>query len=454
MTWIRQRSAVILLAVGLLALEAGLSPRLVGAGPPADEAPFLVRGSEGVRLPAEMPAKLGITTVEARPRAGSRQRLVHLPGSTGLDPTRLIRIRARFAPAEVVQIGQIAEPADGTKPARTVLRDLRAGDRVKKGDLLAVCVSPDVAAKKKDLLDALLQLALDEEILAKAEKSADAVPEVFLLNARRTVSADRSAVNRAVNTLRIWAIPQKEIDAIRQEAKEAEERKNKTETEETRKAREARWARVEVTAPDDGTIVERNVSLHEVIPDNTVDLFIIANLDRLLVVVQIPEEELSALDALKPAQRRWVIRTGTDRDGPGIQGSIAEIGYLIDPKQHTAVLKGHIDNSEHSLRAGQYITASVSLPLAAEVVLPASAIVEEGRKTFVFVQPDLKKPYYEQRRVLIVRRGQDSVHVGSTLTPDQERQGLQIVRPREHVVTSGAVELKALLADLKEAEDR
>ena len=33
-----------------------------------------------------------------------------MPGSTALDPSRLIRMRVRFAPAEVVEIAQIDDP--------------------------------------------------------------------------------------------------------------------------------------------------------------------------------------------------------------------------------------------------------------------------------------------------------------------------------------------------------
>jgi cobalt-zinc-cadmium efflux system membrane fusion protein len=448
----RRVAAEVLLAVGVLALHMVLSPQRLGAEPPVDEAPILLRGSEGVRLPPEMAAKLGIATAEARPRAAAaRARVLRLPGSVGLDPARLMRIRVRFAPAEVVEIGQVAEPPDRTRDAR---RELRPGDAVKKGDLLASFSSAEAAARKNDLFDAVVQLALDEEVLDKVEKAAGSVPEVVLLNARRTVVADQSAITRARQSLLIQGIPEKEIDAVRQAAREASKRKGKPETEEARKARESAWKRVEVTAPEDGTIIERNVTRHEVIADSPVIIFQIANLDRLLVLAQVPEEDLPALMALKPAQRRWVIRIAADPDGLALPGLIDDIGYLIDPTQHTAVIRGHIDNGEHRLRPGQYVTASIVLPAAAETVLPASAVVEEGRKTFIFIQPDAKKPYYEQRRVLVVRRGQDQVHVASALTPDQERQGYQLVRPGERVVTAGAIELRGLVEDLKAAEER
>jgi cobalt-zinc-cadmium efflux system membrane fusion protein len=138
-----------------------------------------------------------------------------------------------------------------------------------------------------------------------------------------------------------------------------------------------------------------------------------------------------------------------------VEGVIDEIGFLIDPNQHTAVVKGHIDNKDHLLLAGQFITAKIVLPRpVAEVVLPSSALVEDDHQTFIFIQVDAKKFAYEQRRVLVVRRGKDAVHVRTRLTPEQERQGFQTVRPGEHVVTAGVLELKAILDDLKVAKDR
>jgi CheY-like chemotaxis protein len=81
-----------------------------------------------------------------------------LPGSTALDPTRLARIRARFAPARVVEIGQTHDLS--SKTGRSEFRELRPGDHVRKGDVLGVFYSVDVGSKKNDLLDALVQVVL------------------------------------------------------------------------------------------------------------------------------------------------------------------------------------------------------------------------------------------------------------------------------------------------------
>jgi cobalt-zinc-cadmium efflux system membrane fusion protein len=439
MVMTKVKTAAVVLLLGALGLGTGLCvQRGLAQRPGADEAPALVRGNDGVRLPADMPAKLGIRVGEVKPRAAARPRVLRLSGSTALDPDHLIRVRCRFAPAEVTEIGK-AEGESENRPLRT-------GDKVRKGQLLAVFHGAAVGQKKADLFDALVQLRLDEAILERAEKARDAVPEVFLLNARRSVQADRSAVNRAVNTLKALGAPQADIDAVSQEAEAAGKR-----TVKRGPARDKQWARVELRAPEDGTVVERNVALHEVVADPTVNLFQIAKVDRLLVIANAPEDELPALNALKPEERRWSVGAA---GAVAYKGTIEEIGYLIDPNQHTAVLKGHVDNREGRLRAGQYIAATITLPPAAgEVVLPAAAVVEEGGRAFVFVQPDARRPFYEERRVRVVRRSHDAAHVGSRLTPAQERQGLNAVRPGERVVTAGALELKTLLDDLKARQD-
>jgi RNA polymerase sigma factor (sigma-70 family) len=478
-------AAAVMFLVGCLGLGAGLYlPQAFAGKPGAGGGPTLVRGSgDGVRLPPEMLAKVGIQVAEVKPRPAV-PRVLRLPGSLALDPGRLQRVRCRFGPVLVVEIGT----TDGKQ-------ELRVGDKVRKGQLLAVVVSDAVAGKKHELLDALVQLGLDEAILERAEKAKEAVPEVFLLNARRNVEADRNAVNRAVNTLRAWGIPQADIDAVTKEAEEVGKRKGKRDP-----AADKAWGRVELRAAEDGVLLERNVSRGEAVGDDSGPLFQIARLDRLKVLVQVPEEDLPLLQGLKREQARWTIRAA-DGDAE-TEGRIDEIGWLSGAgvnsdagltgsirlnernfdltrppaspddvlrgrafrgageearlEQHTATATGWLDNPEGRWRPGQFITASITLPAlsSAEVVLPAGAVVEEGGRSIVFVQPDATKWVYEQRRVAVVRRGQDVVHIRSRLTAEQQRQGLQTVRPGERIVTAGAVELQAVLEDLKAGQER
>jgi membrane fusion protein, heavy metal efflux system len=383
-----------------------------------------------------------------------------MPGSTMLDPSRIMRIRARFAPspssAEVVQIAKVPESRAQSPEGVTVFREIRSGDRVSKGDLLAVFHSVDVGNKKNDLVEAIYQLKLDEEILKRAEQSAAAVPEVFLLNARRSVQGDINAINRAVNTLETWGIPEENIQAVRDEAEKVKKRQGKHD-----KSKEALWARVEIKAPDDGVIIERNVSLHEIVVDNTTNLFQIAKVDRLAVVAYVPEDDLPALEALPTSERRWTVRTVGSAP---VKGFFNDISYIIDPSQHTAVVKGYIDNPHEALRAGQFISATVALPPPPDVVeVPTDAVVDDGQQCIVFVVADPVKHYYTMRRVELADRFDQAVFVrskpfakGEEQTPEEQELGMlpkKPLRAGERILQVGAGELKAALLD-KESQEK
>jgi cobalt-zinc-cadmium efflux system membrane fusion protein len=468
---------LVLIAVVLLVLAGGGAAVLMGivslpgrttAEPPADEDPgvALVEGQENTLvIPEEVRISLGIRTGEAERVAVARrpvqpQTLV-LPGSTALDPAGLMRVRARFAPAEVVEIARIPDEA-GPEGA---LRELHTGDRVRKGDLLGVFYSVDVGSKKNDLVDALLQLKLDEEILTRAEKVKTALAEVFLLNARRNVEGDRNAIARALSNLKVWNIPEADIQAVYKESEEIFKRQGVR-----NRALEATWPRVELRAPDDGTIVERNVALHEMVVDNTVNLFQIAKVDRLLVIANAPEDELPTLNRLSAADPHWTVRTVGAEEVAGIPGKIEQIGYILDPNQHTAVIKGSIENPAGRIRAGQYVAATISVPREAwdeslrdVVEVPADAVVDDGAQAVVFVLTDPEKHYYTMRRVQPTQRFDKTILVRSTLPPDnrpdtikdeerKEEKALgilpkQTLQPGERVLLTAVNELKAALEE-------
>jgi cobalt-zinc-cadmium efflux system membrane fusion protein len=423
----------------------------------------------GVGVLAQAPASVGAggaheavrdSVVVARPP--SRGNPLVLAGSTALDPSRLARIRARFAPVRVVELGRVWDsPQKGRSPEH---RELRAGDRVIKGDLLAVLYSADVASKKQDLLNALVQLTLDQQILDRMEKNRHAIPEVIRLNQQRAVQGDRTEVNRALNNLKTWDIPQDEIDVVYTEAKRISADKDAwSKTPEGRwisrenpaaGSKEGRheepvgpWGLVRLRAPLDGIIVERNVHMDEVVVENTVNLFQIADTSRLLVIAKCPEDRLSSLEALGRNERRWTVRAGP-AGRTALSGTIEEIGYVIDPKQRSAVIKGYIENPGLRMRAGQFVTAAVDIPPPDDVVeIPADAVVDNGRQSLVWVQSDPAGRDFAVRRVWVVDRPDGTVLVRKTPIPkedqlpaDEAEQGLlpkEPLRPGERVLLGG-----------------
>src|SRR5271157_4892176 len=209
------------------------------------------------------------------------------------------------------------------------------------------------------------------------------------------------------------------------------------------------WARLDVVAPLDGVIIERNVALGELV-DTTSDLFKIADLSRLGVLAHAYEEDLPTLDCLPASQRMWSVTVGSGGDAATRIGRFDQVGCIIDPNQHKALVMGWVDNPDGKLRVGQFVTTRLEIPPPpGEVVIPASALCEESDRTCVFVQSDGKATYV-RRSVAVTRRRGDKVCIRSRPTPEVTRRGLEPLAAGEQVVVSRVVELAACLDSLQQ----
>jgi cobalt-zinc-cadmium efflux system membrane fusion protein len=461
------------LAVALGAVPAPWDAHGAMAVEPPPKEPLAVELVKGMphtlNVPKDVRIALGIRSgnvervhVAVKP---TRVQPLVMPGSTRLDPARLLRLRARFAPAELVKIADVQEFTD----RGSVFRELRRGDRVTKGQVLGVFYSDTVGNKKNDLVDAVLQADLDYKILQRQEAHADVLPEVQLLTAQRTFQGDVNAINRAVSTLRTWVVPEQDIESlvgtrITQAIKGQKDWDIPLKDIQVLKEKAkdtSLWGRIELKSPMDGVLIERNVAVRELVQDPTVNLFQIAQVDRLDVLANVPEDDLPKLYRLRDALTRkgekvpWTVQTV---GSPPIHGFIDDIGYLIDPNQHTAVVNGHIDNPGERLRAGQFISATVELlPPDGVVEVPMDAVVEDGQQAIVFVKADRKKSCYTMRRVEVTARFDRTMFVRSRdkdikrpLTREDREHGLlpkTALHEGDIVLLRGAGELKAALLD-------
>ena len=404
----------------------------------------LVSGfDDRLKVPSDVVKALGIRTTAARRAAEART--LSLSGSLALDANRLARVHPRFD-GEVVEVGTTPDPDARSLSGETPVRPLRFGDEVKEGQLLAVLWSTALGEKKSEYVDALSRLRLEQETLERLERllKDQAIPERNVREAKRAVEADEIAVVRVERTLLSWRLTDEEIESVKSEAKQMHTHKSTRD-----KARERSWARLEVRAPFAGTVVEKNVTVGD-IASTTSDLFKIADLKRLAVWAHIYEEDLPILLAL-PTPLDWTVRLKSDPAAEPLMGRIEEIGDIIDPNQHTALVMGHVANSTGRLRAGQFIVASISLPEdPREVEIPTSALIEDGDESVVFVQPDPNEPSYELRHVTIVRHTSEVAYVRTTSARGGEDRS-KAIGLGEQVVSSGALELRASLKELRAA---
>jgi cobalt-zinc-cadmium efflux system membrane fusion protein len=396
-----------------------------------------------IAVTPEVIRSLDIRTAQVLPASKSRA-LPPLPGCLAVDSNRMPCVRPRFA-GEVVTLGTPADEAttQGNPDWSNAGRVLRFGDRVRKDQLLAVVWSKDLGEKKSELVDALSRLKLDQQTLDRLQDlfRRGSTTERSVREAERAVQADQIAITRAERTLRSWRLTDAEIAAVRAEADRASANPGGPRRE------DEQWARVEVRAPMDGVILEKNVNVGDLVDTSTV-LFKIGDLSRLTVWVQIYEEDLPALQIL-PRPIPWVIRLPSQPNRT-YAGTLEQIGELIDPNQHTALLSGQVENSRGELRIGQYVTATIELPPPSdEVEVPATALVEDGKDSIVFVQPDPGQPHFVRRYVTVTRRLREVVYLKTH--PTEEARPERGIRAGEQVVIGGAVLLKDALAELPQS---
>lgn len=373
--------------------------------------------------------------------APTRKRKLELRGQINFDPDSLAHVHGRF-PGQIIDLGKIDDPnAEISTQSIKTKRDIRVMDRVVKGQELGVLWSKELGEKKSELVAGLIRLRTDKQNLQQYRimDKEGATPPRSLREAGRLVEQDQTDVEKAKMTLRSWLIKEEVIEKVEAEAdrlhKEQGGRNMQLENE---------WARVTIEAPRDGTIVEKNVVVGDIV-DTNADLFKIADLSRLRVIAHVYEEDLAYLEQI-PKPIPWLITISSMPDMPPIADFIDGLGEVMDPNEHMALAFGKIDNVRGDLRAGQFIKASVEIPDEPDIVeIPTRALIEDGVESIVLVQIDPQKYRYAARRVAVVRRYFDVVYVRSVLSAEEKAQGLQELHEGESVVAAGALELKAAL---------
>ena len=405
-----------------------------------------IAGSTGqLRLSPRVIDTLKVQVAAAR-RAPLTEPLV-MTGSLFLDSSHLAVVHTRF-PGEIVEVGQVPETdAYGNQivvDGKPRMRQIRAGDEVQKGQLIAVVWSKEIGETKSDLVEALSRRKASKATVERLEGlEKGSVSGQVVREAQQKHQSDVIAVERADRTLRSWRETDDEIAEVYAES----DRICLGISEPDSKVRQT-WANVEIRAPLSGTVLERNGTVGEIVATG-VDLFTIADISRMGVLANIYEEDIHKLTELPPEKRTWEVRLKAEPESPPILGRFEVIGHVIDPSQHTAAVVGWIQNPGNRLRTGQFITATIELPGPTDaVIIPNSAIIDEGHIATVFVASDASKHEVKARHVAVIRRGRDFALIQSKpsakVAPDSLQEG-------EFVVTSGNLELFGYLQDLPTA---
>lgn len=282
------------------------------------------------------------------------------------------------------------------------------GDSIRAGETLAILESRELADLKSAYLTTQEQQALAQSIFNREAdlRQKNITSEQEYLQAKQDLAAAKIATRAAAQNLRALGLSDTAITQLPN-------------------APGATFTQYAITAPFDGTIIERHISLGEVINDDAA-AFVVADLSTVWVDLQIYPKDLPFVRAGQP-----VVISAT----PGIpeaQGTIAYMGPVIGEQTRTALARVVLPNPDGHWRPGLFVTADITVERQeVSLLVPETALQTVEERPTVFVEtPEGFLP----QPVTIGRSNATTVEVTSGLTPGQR------------YVTRGAFTLKAQLS--------
>jgi cobalt-zinc-cadmium efflux system membrane fusion protein len=185
-------------------------------------------------------------------------------------------------------------------------------------------------------------------------------------------------------------------------------------------------SQVRIKAPFAGTLIERHMTVGEVIDPST-RLFSIADLTRLWVIADVPEKDLPQVKKGQAVEVRV-----SSYPEEVFKGRITYVSDLIDPATRTVKVRTEVENRKGMLKPEMFANVLIVTGIQQDALtVPAGAVQTEGEKKIVFVAKD--ESTFERREISL------------GIKADGYYQVLEGLKKEEKVVTEGSFLLKAEL---------
>jgi cobalt-zinc-cadmium efflux system membrane fusion protein len=296
--------------------------------------------------------------------APTKQEITIDPNLLTVDHPELfqtVKVESRDLPTELHANGTVQPDVNKTihvtslGSGRVVDLKARLGDYVKKGQVLLVISSPDLAGAMGDYQKASSDQALAQKTLERAQLlySKGAFAQKDLEVAENADAKAKTDQKTAESRLRVLGGDPAHPSTM-----------------------------IELRAPVAGTIVEQNVAGFEGIKslDNTPNLFTIADLSNVWVVCDVYENDLGDVHIGDPAE----VHLNAFSDHV-FKGSVSDISRVLDPNTRSAKVRIELANRDGAFRPGMYAVATFrSRKPKPHLVIPATAIMRLQDKDWVF----------------------------------------------------------------------
>ena len=332
-------------------LIGGCTSRGAGPGKAAERAAQPVARRDGgtiVELPPGSPmlAMIGLADVEARELATDE---VVSPAKIEIDPGRL---------------SHVLLPVTG----RVTGVEVRVGDHVEAGDVLLELDSPEA----------------DEAVAHDEQAEAD------LLAARAALVKATADRERVRGLFAHDAVARKEVDNA--EAAHAEARAEVARAEADRRQARRRLrllglahgtgrGLVAVRAPISGTVLEVHVAPGEFRSDLAQPLMTIADLSRILVTADVPENAIRHVALGEPVEIELVAYPGEV-----FAARVVRIADTVDPKTRTVEVHADLPNPDGRFRPEMFGRMHHRHTTASMPTVPQSAVLERHGEAVVLVE--------------------------------------------------------------------
>jgi cobalt-zinc-cadmium efflux system membrane fusion protein len=339
-------------------------------------------------------------------------------------------LAARFvAPARVAFNAEAMAHVGSLVKGRSVEIKAKLGDAVKKGDELIVVESPELGEAQSDYLQKVTALSVATAAVEPAQKAVERASKLYeksqgvalaevqkreaeLKAAQGTVQTAKAALDAATNKLMLMGFDQHAVEAF-DKSKQIN-------------------ARYVVRAPIAGTVIQRELTLGELVSPEKEALLVIADLNSVWVIADVPEVKLDEVGVGSTARVRVAA------NGGAVDGKVSYIAPALDSSTRTAQVRIVVPNPKGSLRPGMFARAELTTGATAADATPVLAVPEDAVQTVegkssVFVPVDGEPNTFATRVVKIGRPVGGMVAVESG------------VKEGEGVVISGTFILKAEL---------
>jgi Cu(I)/Ag(I) efflux system membrane fusion protein len=167
--------------------------------------------------------------------------------------------------------------------------------------------------------------------------------------------------------------------------------------------------RIPIYTPFSGVVIEKMVQQGQYVAMGEA-LFNIADLSSIWVEVEVYENEVSNIHLGQQVE----IRSQPFPDKPST-GRIAFVYPFLDPKTRTVKARIELANPGMKLKPEMFVNAIIRVPLAQSIVVPATAVMNTGKRQVVWVESS--PGMFESRTVQLGQQSGEKVQILSGLQP-------------------------------------